>query len=278
MFPGSQASSMSNQKKLLACSLGIAAIIAMQLRASAQSGAFEEPAAKTRHVETNRAERRHLDALAHAAKVRTDEALCAAVVSADQTQQALGAELQRQRDAIFAQSPFDSAALQRLEKRAAAAVERLPGIGLAVGAETVYHYVRYGALVPFASPGSASARALRLSADIWRDPAGLAVYYEPSTDVSGCQRPASVVPILHDLAVAWPAVASCLKSSLHPKLMASVAELVNGTCYCEGKPETASALKEIDLLAKIFAGSSSAHVWSGKFAPPQHAANKYLCR
>lgn len=279
MFPIVQSINIPARRRWIVSVFCVAAFaISTPLRASAPPSDSKGMAERTRRAETGSLERRHLDTLAVAATARSDETLCAALVSADQTQQSLGSDLQRRRDMIFEQSPSDSAALKRLEQRAAAAVDRLPGVGLAIGAETVYHYVRYGALASYAPSGSASARALGLAGDIWTDPAGLAVYYEPSTDISGCQRPSSVVPILRDLAAAWPSVASCLKSSLLPKLMASGDELMNGTCYCGDEPETASALKEVASLMKVFAGSSGVSAGSSSFAPPAPAARKYICR
>ncbi|MES2016429.1 MAG: hypothetical protein V4484_08020 [Pseudomonadota bacterium] len=107
--------------------------------------------------------RRHIGLLAVASKARSDAALCAAMASADETQQALGLAFQRQRDKIFDMPVPDAAALQCLESSAVDAVTQLPGVGLAVGAETVYHYVSYAALASYAPSGSASERALRLA-------------------------------------------------------------------------------------------------------------------
>ncbi|WP_426196944.1 hypothetical protein [Massilia sp. DWR3-1-1] len=61
-----------------------------------------------------------------------------------------------------------------------------------------------------------------------------------------------------------------------PNLMASFDDLVNEKCYSVGKSKTASALKEIDLLAKIFAGGSSVPTWSQGFAPPHPCGGKIL--
>jgi hypothetical protein len=220
---------------------------------------------------------RHRDTLAVAAKERSAESLCAAIASADQAQQSLGLELQRRRDQVFALSPVDSAALDRLDRSAAESVAQLPGVGLAVGAETVYHYVRYGALASYAPKDSAAERALRLAADIWSDPAGRAVYFEQSTDISGCLRPAAMLPALRSLAAAWPSVPACLQAHLRPRLTEAVDEVANGTCYCANEAETAAALAEVATLGKSFADAS---VRQGSDATPTPAAGPptYTCR
>lgn len=220
----------------------------------------------------------HLKTIRAAAKARTDEALCAAVASADETQHALGRDLQRQRDHLFEKSPADALSLDRLERAAAGTADRLPGVGLTLGAETVYHFVRYGALASYAPPGSASEGALRLAGDIWSGPAGQAIYFEPSTDISGCHRPSALVPILRDLAATWPSVAACLKPQLGARLMASVDELTNGTCFCEGQSATASALDEIDSLARAFTDDSRMDVATTGVARQTNRAREYLCR
>lgn len=220
---------------------------------------------------------RHRDTLAVAAKQRSAESLCAAIASADQAQQSLGLELQRRRDQVFALSPVDSAALDRLDRSATASVAQLPGVGLAMGAETVYHYVRYGALASYAPKDSAAERALRLAADIWSDPAGRAVYFEQSTDISGCLRPAAMLPALRGLAAAWPSVPACLQAHLRPKLAEAVDEVANGTCYCANEAETAAAQAEVAMLGKSFADPG---VRPGSDATPAPAAGlqKYECR
>jgi hypothetical protein len=196
--------------------------------------------------------RRHLDTLAAAAQARNDETLCAALASADRTQQALGQDLNRRRDAIFEQSAGE-AALQALDRSAAEAVTRLPGVGLSVGAETVYHYVRYGALAPYAPKASGAGLALRLSEKIWPDPSGLPVYIEQISDVTGCLQPAALLPPLRELAAAWRSVPACLKAQLGPRLAAAAQQAAGPLPNCTAEAENAAAVAEIRSLSRVLA-------------------------
>lgn len=202
--------------------------------------------------------RRHQAALAVAAETRTDSALCAAISSADQVQQQLGTRYQQRWESLMAGPPADAGGPDQLVRDAAYAQRQLPGVGLAPGAESVYHWVRYGALAPYAPEGSASARALLLAGELRSEPAGRAIYFEPATDISGCMRPAAALPRLRALAAAWPAVAACVKQQLGPAMMAAMDELANAGCYCAGKTETNAALKKMASLRGVFAGGSKA--------------------
>jgi hypothetical protein len=91
--------------------------VATPLRASTPQAVSENPTRISSGADTRALARSHLETLVVAAKARTNEAVCAAVASADQTQKSLGLDLQRKRDIIFEKSPSDSAALQRLEAR-----------------------------------------------------------------------------------------------------------------------------------------------------------------
>jgi hypothetical protein len=220
--------------------------------------------------------RNHLDKLNTLAKTHADEALCAVIASSEQLQQAVGEEFQRRRDKIYERSPDDVEALNRLDVDVAGAAQRLPGVGLSVGAETIYHYVRYDALSSYAPHDSPAARALRLAGGIWPDPAGSPVSFEPSADVAGCWRPSAVVTALRALAGVWPSVPACLKSQLRPKLIALKDDLTGATCYCDGKEKTASALGEIGTLSKVFAeAGTAAPATGGEQKQPERS---YSCR
>jgi hypothetical protein len=210
------------------------------------------------------------------AKTRADEALCAVISSSEQLQQALGEEFQQRRDKIYERSPDDVDALKRLDVDVAGAADRLPGVGLSVGAETIYHYVRYDALSFYAPHDSPAARALRLAGGVWPDPAGSPVSFEPSTDVAGCWRPSAVVTALRALAGVWPSVPACLKSQLRPKLVALQDDLTGATCYCDGKEKTAVALTELGTLSKVFAEAGPPPPAAGGELPRQERS--YSCR
>lgn len=220
--------------------------------------------------------RGHLDKLSTLAKTHADEALCAVISSSEHLQQALGEEFQQRRDKIYERSPDDIEALKRLDVDVAGAADRLPGVGLSVGAETIYHYVRYDALSSYAAHDSPVARALRLAGRIWPDPAGSPVSFEPSTDVAGCWRPSAVVTALRALAGVWPSIPACLKSQLRPKLVALQDDLTGAACYCDGKEKTTAALGEISTLSKVFA-EAGAPVPAAR-GEQQQQERSYSCR
>lgn len=220
--------------------------------------------------------RSHLDKLSTLAKTHVDEALCAVIASSEQLQQALGEEFLQRREKIYERSPDDVEALKRLDVDVAGAVDRLPGVGLSVGAETIYHYVRYGALSSYVPHDSPVARALRLAGGIWPDPAGSPISFEPSTDVAGCWRPSAVVTALRALAGVWASVPTCLKSQLRPKLVALQDDLTRATCYCDDKEKTVAALGEIGTLSEVFAEAGAPPPAAG--GEQQQQERSYSCR
>lgn len=222
--------------------------------------------------------RRHRALLDTATNTRTDSALCAVMSSAEQARQQLGTRYQQRWDALIAGPSSDASGLDQLARDAAEAQRQLPGVGLAPGAETVYHWVRYGALAAYAPHGSASGRALWLAGEVWREPAGRAIYFEPATDLSGCMRPAAALPKLRALAAAWPAVAPCVRRQLGPALMAGMEEMANAACYCASETETGAALKHLVSLSKVFARTSAPRTARASAVPRQAGARRYACR
>lgn len=208
--------------------------------------------------------RSHLDHIAALAKLRTDKALCPALLSADRLQQALGAQFQQRRDVVYERFPDDPEALRRLGLDVAEAAARLPGVGLAVGAESIYHHVRYRALSSYLPPHSPAARTLRLAGDIWPEPIGAPIAFEAATDVSGCWRPSAVLAALRSLAGVWPAAPSCLQSHLRPKLAALQDQLGGAACYCEDRERTESALADIGRLNRVFAAPAARGASGGR--------------
>lgn len=77
-------------------------------------------------------------------------------------------------------------------------------------------------------------------------------------------------------ALAWPAVASCVKRHLEPGVTPGLDELANAGCDCGSKTDTAPALKQLASLRKVFA-SASATPPAG-IAKGQSGARRYGCR
>lgn len=220
--------------------------------------------------------RRHQALLEVATHTRTGSALCAVMRSAEQARQQLGTGYQQRWDALIAKPSPDGGEIDQLARDAIEAERQLPGVGLAIGAETVYRWVRYDALAPYAPPGSASGRALLLAGELRDQRAGQAIYFEPATDVGGCMRPAAALPRLRALAAAWPAVAACVQRQLGPEIMDAMDELANAGCYCAGKTETDAALKKMAPLRAVFASASKSLPARG--AGAQAGARRYSCR
>lgn len=220
--------------------------------------------------------RRHQALLETATRTRTDSALCAVMSSAEQARQQLGARYQQRWDVLIAGPSTDGDQINQIARDAVEAQRQLPGVGLAIGAETFYRWVRYDALGPYAPQGSASARALLLAGQLWDERAGRAIYFEPATDISGCMRPAAALPRLRALAALWPALAPCVKQQLGPKMVEAVDEMANAGCYCAGKTETNAALKKMVPLRGVFAGGSKAVRTRGMDG--QSRARRYSCQ
>lgn len=89
-------------------------------------------------------------------------------------------------------------------------------------------------------------------------------------------RPAAVVSRLRALAAAWPAVTSCVKRHLEPRVTSGLDELANAGCYCGSKTDTAPALKQLASLRKVFASASATP--PAAIAEGQSGARRYGCR
>jgi hypothetical protein len=198
---------------------------------------------------------RTLDAAAHylalAESVKqapTDEALCLLVSSANSLQAALGDQLSPVRDRLYSlpsPAPGQPDPLDDFSKRVDRADKLLPGIGLGVGAETLYHSTRHGELAQLAQQGSAARRLLESVASIWQESIGWPVYIEQQTDVTGCWRPGALLDPLRAISSAWGEAPACLRQALAPTLQRALLEAVDSSCFCEDEAETRKQLQQL---------------------------------
>lgn len=144
----------------------------------------------------------------------------------------------------------DAAALKRLGRQMEQADELLVGVGLRLGAETVYGYVRHDEIAE-ATAHADAAGLLRAVARIWRNPTGWPVYVQQQTDVTGCHDPAALVAPLEDIGRAWGDAPECVREVVAETVRQSVQEaLSHASCYCATRDEVVADVLQLAGLVQ----------------------------
>lgn len=153
----------------------------------------------------------------------------------------------------------DASALDAFEHRVDIADKRLAGLGLRVGAEAMYVFVRYGEIADAAVDGSDEAMLFRAVARLWDSATGWPVYIERQTDVTGCHHPGALIEPLQDLARVWRRAPECARSAVLDAVRASVRDAVSeASCYCGTRETTTADVSRLSALADELGVGASA--------------------
>ncbi|MFT7724421.1 MAG: hypothetical protein QM788_16590 [Roseateles sp.] len=159
--------------------------------------------------------------------------------------------------------------MDELSRAAADISARHPGVGVVLGAETVYHFLDYQALAERVSLPN-SRTLLTAMARLWPRPAGRPRYFEPISDVAGCVRPDTLARDLADLAQQQAQAPGCLQEHLRQKVSDAVEELASSTCFCDTKNSARSAMKQVVTRAE--------QLGVKRAAPPFQSATRFNCQ
>jgi hypothetical protein len=219
---------------------------------------------------------------ADAVKQAPSEAgLCALVVSAGALHAKLGDELAEARDKAYEAPPAAAGQpdpIDAFSGRVDAADKALPGIGLAVGAETFYHSVRYGELAQLAKAGSPEQRLLQALSGLWQEPTGRPVSFEQQTDLEGCWRPGALLEPLRGVSAAWGEAPRCLQQAVAPAVQEAMAQAVGATCFCEDKKQAAPQLQQLEAAyEKLPVPGAQAAVAEARKARQQGKGPRFNC-
>lgn len=189
-------------------------------------------------------------AVAKARSNSSEKNLCSVLNSAEHMQATLGSAVEKlMRYAMV--SPRSSTKLNKLSARVETLGLTLTGIGIGLGAETVYHFVDYEALASLAPPSSGFALTLHVAAEIWPTPAGRPVFVEQITDVEGCINPEALVRPLDSVAQRWALMPSCLREHLRTKLHGAIETIKESSNYCVTAEEARSVLVQLTEASRL---------------------------
>lgn len=164
-------------------------------------------------------------------------ATCAAMAAAYELVDALQTALADRRDALFDKPEYDALidAVKQLG-------DDLPGVGFAVGAETLYAWVDHADFVK-SSPAAAIADKLLANYPSWM---------VQKTDIGGCVEHENAFDAVDQYAASWDAAPACQKSLLGPKIRESLESMAGSMCFCgDAAGATKGAAAMADRLAKI---------------------------
>jgi len=191
-------------------------------------------------------------AVAKARSNSSEKNLCSVLNSAEHVQATLGAAVEKfMRNAMA--SPSSSTRLNTLTARVETLGLTLTGIGIGLGAETVYHFVDYEELAWLAPPSSRFALTLHAAAEIWPTPAGRPIFVEQVTDIEGCINPAALVRPLNAVVQRWALTPSCLREHLRTKIHGAIETIKEGSNYCLNADETHSVLIQLTEASRLLA-------------------------
>jgi len=231
-------------------------LVTAQVGAAAPSASkhADDPANSLSDSKARRLLRDHEASILSFKRAPSDEALCGVLAAADRAQAAVGDSLHGAFEAAMAEG--SEGALHRVEALAHDVMVGHPGVGLAVGAETLYHFVDYQALSTQVARTPAIASALTIASRVWPRPAGRPVYFEQITDLAGCMRPSALVEPLRSLRGVWRRLPACMQEHLRTRLTAGAKEIAESTCFCGTQAETEGALKEIASVVERLGGDA----------------------
>lgn len=180
------------------------------------------------------------------------EKACALARSAQQLVPLLAASLESEHASLVSRGvdSDNASALDAFERRTELADTRLVGIGLRVGAEVVYGYVRYDEIADAGVSQNDGAMLFRAVARLWDDPTGWPVHIQQQTDVTGCHDPGALIEPLEDLGRVWNRAPECARSVVIDIVRQSVrSALSSASCYCHARGESIADTARLVELA-----------------------------
>ena len=182
------------------------------------------------------------------AESNTEANLCSIIEGANEVTPRLGSELSQIFIGLIDSSranPDSAGDIEEFRRHVESASQLLPGIGLAVGAETIYHYVRYREIARLAKPGSIDERFLSAVGEVWSDPTGWPSYIDQQTDVAGCWRPGNLVDPVRRLISIRLHTSTCVERAVRPVIGRAMLQAVDASCFCENEPKVRYDLAQL---------------------------------
>ena len=156
----------------------------------------------------------------------------------------------------------DTSALISLEERLNHADTLLVGIGLHLGAEVAYSYVRYDEIADVGGAQNDGVALFRAVAKMWHNPTGWPMYVEQQTDVTGCHDPGALINPLENVALMWDLAPECVRSVVVDAVRQSVrGALSSASCYCRTREKVfADTARLVELAGAVELGISKSEV------------------
>jgi hypothetical protein len=176
---------------------------------------------------------------------------CTLARSAQKLAPLLAVSLQFQRASVSTPAEGgDTSAFLSLEERLNRADTLLVGIGLHLGAEVAYSYVRYDEIADVGGAQNDGAALFRAVSKMWHNPTGWPTYVEQQTDVTGCHDPGALITPLENVALTWDLAPECVRSVVVDAVRQSVGgALSSASCYCRTREEVFADTARLAELA-----------------------------
>lgn len=231
-----------------------------------KSGAFVVDTSAQRLLEAHKAAMLLLE------REQSYRTICEAMVTASSAQAEVGRSLTSRLTRSFGQQVTGANAIKDLEALARHISARYPGVGLAVGAETVYHFVDYDALAKRSPPSVANM--LAQAAKVWPAPAGRPIHWAQTSDVSVCTNPMVLAEALEGVLTYWRSAPGCAREQLAPALSEVVRDALQSRCFCA---DVDSSRKGLERLART---ASAMSLQAGNDAGAEHGLTdtRFNCR
>jgi hypothetical protein len=178
---------------------------------------------------------------------QSDQTVCRAMTTASSAQAEVGRSLTNLLRTSLGQQATNDSGIKALEALARQISVQYPGVGLAIGAETVYHFVDFDALAT-RSP-LAVAHTLAQAAKVWPAPAGRPIHWEQITDVSVCTNPLLLAEALSGVNTYWRSAPGCVREQLAQALAEEVRDAVQSRCFCANEASAREGLEQLTRIA-----------------------------
>lgn len=183
------------------------------------------------------------------------EKACTLARSAQQLVPLVAASLEAEHASLLSREADsdDASGLDAFERRIGHADTRLVGVGLRVGAEVIYGYVRYDEIADAGASQNDGAMLFRAVARLWDGATGWPVYIQQQTDVTGCHDPGALIEPLEDLGRVWNRAPECARSVVIDVVRQSVrSALSSASCYCHARGKSvADAGRLVELADEL---------------------------
>lgn len=194
---------------------------------------------------------RHMELSGHRDLQRSTSMLCELAQSAQQLAPLLASSLESEYASLVSRRDSSAtSALDAFQQRLEQADKRLVGIGLQLGGEGAYSYVRYDEIADAVATQDGSAVLFRAVARFWNDRTRWPVYIEQQTDVSGCHDPGALIEPLQYLGRVWSRAPECARLVVIDVVRQSVRKaLSSDSCYCHTQQESLADAAQLAELA-----------------------------